>query len=141
MAIHVINDINSRLRLNVSKRKKVKTRLQATQNKCQRFCLKLNGRSSIKSKDSEKNKLINVLLRIVLAILIRYNVIIEANGVHMCSSNQKLNVPCRKTNVGQKGLSYIGVLRWKNLNKTLKTSTSLNAFKNKIKQLYFHELN
>ena len=85
--------------------------------------------------------MINVLLRIVLAILIRHNVIIEANGVHMCSSNQKLNVPCRKTNFGQKGLSYIGVLRWNNLNKTLKTSTSLNAFKNKIKQLYFHELN
>ena len=29
-------------------------RLQAAQNKCIRFCLKLNGRSSIKSKDFEK---------------------------------------------------------------------------------------
>ena len=119
----------------------MKTRLQAAQNKCQRFCLKLNGRSSIKFKDLDKNKLINFLLRIVLNILIRYNVILETNGVHMRSSNQKLNVPCRKTTVGQKGLSYIGPLRWNNLNKTLKTSTSLNAFKNKIKQLYFHELN
>ena len=32
----------------------MKTRLQAAQNKCIRFCLKLNDRCSIKSKDSEK---------------------------------------------------------------------------------------
>ena len=34
--------------------KKLKMRLQAAQNKSIRFCLKLNGRSSIKSKDFEK---------------------------------------------------------------------------------------
>ena len=36
--------------------KKLKMRLQASQNKCIRFCLKLNHRSSIKSKKiSKKN--------------------------------------------------------------------------------------
>ena len=34
--------------------KKLKMRLQAAQNKCTRFCLKLNDRSSTKSKDFEK---------------------------------------------------------------------------------------
>ena len=34
--------------------KKLKTRLQAAQNKCIRFCLKLGDRSSLKSKDFEK---------------------------------------------------------------------------------------
>ena len=34
--------------------KKLKMHLQAAQNKCIRFCLKLNNRSSIKSKDFEK---------------------------------------------------------------------------------------
>ena len=34
--------------------KKLKMRLQAAQNKCIKFCLKLNERSSIKSKDSKK---------------------------------------------------------------------------------------
>ena len=34
--------------------KKLKVRLQAAQNKCIRFCLKLNARSSIKTKDFEK---------------------------------------------------------------------------------------
>ena len=34
--------------------KKMKTPLQAAQNKCMRFCLKLNDRSSMKFKDFEK---------------------------------------------------------------------------------------
>ena len=34
--------------------KKLKMRSQVAQNKCTRFCLKLNDRSSIKSKDFEK---------------------------------------------------------------------------------------
>ena len=34
----------------------MKTRLEAVQNKCIRFCLKLSDRSSIRSKDLENNK-------------------------------------------------------------------------------------
>ena len=59
---------------------------------------------------------------------------------HTRSSNQKLNVRHRKTNVGQKALSYVGPSLWNNLNKTLKTSTSLNTFKHNIKKHYFNEL-
>ena len=54
--------------------------------------------------------------------------------------HQKLTVPHRKTNVGQKVLSCVGPLLWNSSNKTLKTSTSLNAFKHNIKQHYFNEL-
>ena len=57
---------------------------------------------------------------------------LETNGVHSRSSYRKLNVPHLKTNVGQKAISYAGPSPWKNLNKTLRTSTSLNAFKNNI---------
>ena len=65
---------------------------------------------------------------------------LEINGIHTRSSYQKLNVPHRKTNVEQKALSYVGPSLWNNLNKTLKISTSLNAFKHNIKQHYFNEL-
>ena len=61
-------------------------------------------------------------------------VLLEINGF------QKLNFPHRKTNARQKSLSFIGPSLWNNLNKTLKTSTSLNAFKHDIKQHYFDEL-
>ena len=60
-------------------------------------------------------------------------VLTETNVVQARSSYLKLNVPCRKTNVGQKTLYYVGPSFWNNLNKTLKTSTSLNAFKHDIK--------
>ena len=63
---------------------------------------------------------------------------LEINRVRTHSSYQKLNVPHRKANVGQKALSYVDPSLWNNLNKTLKTSTSLNAFKHNIKQHYFN---
>ena len=65
---------------------------------------------------------------------------LETNRVHTGSSYQELNVPHRKTNVGQKALSYVGPSLWNNLNKTLNTLASLNAFKHNIKQHYFNEL-
>ena len=86
----------------------------------------------------------NFLLRIALTILMRYmflEKLMEFTRVHhkKCSSYQ-LNVPHRKTIVGQKALSYVDPSLWNNLNKTLKTSASLNAFKQNIKQHYFNEL-
>ena len=91
-------------------------RLQEAQNECIRFCLKLNTRSSIKNKSvgfrfmKEYHDVLyaiytNYLLRIVLTILMRY-VPLEINGVHTRSSNQKLSVPHRKTNVGQNSLEF-----------------------------------
>ena len=65
---------------------------------------------------------------------------LEISEIHTHSSYRKLNVPHRKTNVGQKALSYVGPSLWNNLSKMLKTSTSLNAFKHNIKQHYFNEL-
>ena len=65
---------------------------------------------------------------------------LESNAVHTHLSYQKLNVPHRKTNVGQKALSYVGPSLWNNFTKTLKTLTSLNTFKCNIKQQYFNEL-
>ena len=128
-------------------------RLQAAQNKCIRFCLKLNDRSSIKSEDFEKINWLPIDERISQCSLCSiYNykncpnlfnkiyVPLETNGVHTRWSYQKLNVPHWKTNVVQKALSYVGPSLWNNLNKTLKTSTSLNTFKHNIKKHSFNEL-
>ena len=129
--------------------------LQVAQNKCIRFCLKLNDRSSIKSEDFEKINWLPIHERISQCSLCsiykffakncpnyfdEIYVPLETNGVHTRSSYQKLNVPHRKTNVGQKALSYVGPSLWNNLNKTLKTSTSLNTFKHNIKKHSFNEL-
>ena len=120
--------------------KKLKMLLQASQNKCIRFCLELNDKSSIESKDFEKinwlpihervsqcslGSIYNFFTRNCPNYFVEIYVPLEAKGVHTCSSYQKLNVPHGKTNVGQKALSYVGPSLWNNLNKTLETSTSL----------------
>ena len=65
---------------------------------------------------------------------------IETNRVKTRLSYQKLNVPYRKPNVRQKGLSYVGPSLCNNINKTLKIPASLNSFRHNIKQHYFNEL-
>ena len=118
--------------------KKLKIRLQVAQNKCIRYCLKLNDRSSMKSKDFEKKNWLPIHERVSQCSLCsiykfftkncpnyfdEIRVPLETNGVHTRSSCQKLNVPHRKTNVGQKALSSVGPSLWNNLDKTLKAST------------------
>ena len=111
-------------------------RLQAAQIKCIKFCLKLNGRSSIKSEDFEKINWLPIHERVAQCSLCsiytfftkncpnyfdKTYVPLETNWVHTRSSYQKLNVPHQKTNVGQKSLSYVGPSLWNNSNKTLKS--------------------
>ena len=115
----------------------------------------MNYRSSIKSEDFENINWLPIHERVAQCSLcsaykfftkncLNYfdniYVPLETNGVHTRLSYQKLDVPHRKTNVGQKSLSYVGPSLWNNLNKTLKTSTGLNAFEHNIKQYYFNKL-
>ena len=88
--------------------KKLKMRLQAAQNKCIRFCLKFNARSSIKSEDFEKINWPPIHKRVSQCSLCgiykffakncpnyfdEIHVPLETNGVHTRSSYQKLNAP------------------------------------------------
>ena len=88
--------------------KKMKMRVEVAQNKCIRFCLKLNDRSSIKSEDFEKINWLLIHERISQCSLCsiykffakncpnyfdEIYVPLETNGVHTRSSYQKLNVP------------------------------------------------
>ena len=83
-------------------------RLQASQNKCIRFYLKLNARSSIKTKDFEKISWLPIHERVSQCSLCSIRnfftkncpnyfdeiyVPLETNGVNTRSSCQKLNVP------------------------------------------------
>ena len=89
---------------------KLKTRLQAAQNKCVRFCLKLNDRCSIKSKDSEKINWFPFHEKVsYFSLCSVYNVFSKSypkyfdqifapkeTSVHQRSSYQKLYVPRQK---------------------------------------------
>ena len=62
---------------------------------------------------------------------------VECNGIRTRYSYQKLKLPHRKTNQGLRALSYVGPSLWNNLDKSLKTSASLNTFKHDIKNQFF----
>ena len=117
--------------------------------------MKLNDRSSIKLREFEKINWLPVHERISQCSLCSvYKFFskscpeyfdelffpLETNGIRTRYSYQKLNIPKRTTNIGQKALSYTGPFLWNNLDKNLKTSGSLNSFKHKIKEDYFKEL-
>ena len=62
----------------------------------------------------------------------------ERNGIPTRYFYQKLE-PHRKTNHGLRAFSYIGSSLSNNLDKSLKISPSLNAFKHNIKDYYFRK--
>ena len=55
------------------------------------------------------------------------------------NSFAKLKYPFRKTNTGQKTLSYIGPSLWNNLPETIKKTNNLNTFKHNVKSLYLNQ--
>ena len=65
----------------------------------------------------------------------------ESNEIPTRCPYQKLNLPHRKINQGLRALSYIGPSLWNKLDKSLKTSVSLNAFKHNLKDYYFKKGN
>ena len=65
----------------------------------------------------------------------------ESNRIPTRCFYQKLKLPHRKTNQGLRALSYIGHSLWNKLDKSLKTSVSLNAFKHNLEDYYFKKAN
>ena len=53
---------------------------------------------------------------------------------------QKLDLPFRKSCIGQKTLSYIGPKTWNNLPAQIKQSKNVNTFKHDIKKSFFNDL-
>ena len=136
--------------------KNLKTRLQAAQNKCIRFCLKIGDRTSIKLKEFEKINWLPIHERVnqcILSSIYKFHAKdapdymeeifshAECNGIPTRHSYQKLKLPFRKTNQGLRALSFIGPSLWNNLEKSLKTSVSLNTFKHNVKEYYFQNGN
>ena len=56
------------------------------------------------------------------------------------NSVMKLNLPFRKKNAGQKGISFLGPRIWNELPSQIKLCNCVNTFKHKIKQTYFDKI-
>ena len=135
--------------------KKFRDKLQVTQNKCIRFCLNLENMSHIGLTEFEKINWLSVENRFIQNICATsYNYfkrnspdfmteIFETahqSNIGTRSSFHRLIQPQRKTNIGQKTLSYLGPQQWNKLPNYLKKETSLNTFKHKLKDHFFDVL-
>ena len=137
--------------------KKLRLRLQATQNKCIRFCLQLDKMSRICVNEFLELNWLNVhdryLQFIVSDIFKFYNnqcpdyfnevfCPIDDNGVGTATRccNKKFKLPFRKSKLGMQSLSYVGPSTWNKLPNNLKTTTSLNSFKRDIKKYFLKKL-
>ena len=130
---------------------KLQKKLQTSQNKCIRFCLKLGNRAHIGANEFEKINWLPVMERFnqsVCSIVFKYihnlspTYMLElfspsGQSNHTRNSTFKLEQPYRKTKLGQKGLSYIGPSLWNSLDSDSKKKTSLNAFKHSVKDNVF----
>ena len=65
----------------------------------------------------------------------------ECDGIPTGCSYRKLKLPHHVINQSLRSLSYIETSLWNNLNKSLKTSASVNAFKHNLKDFYFRKGN
>ena len=135
--------------------KKLKNRIQTSQNKCIRFCLQLDKMTHIPHQEFETLNWLPMTERFNQCInSVGFNYVndqcpnypnevfqtaLEKN-IQTRESFLKLKCPFRKTNAGQIALSYIGpTIRSKTLD-MLKWTKNLNTFKHNLKEHYLKEL-
>ena len=136
--------------------KKLKHRIQTTQNKCIRFCLQLDKLKHISHEEFERLNWLPVTYRFkqcVNTIVFKYfneqcpnylnevfDVAIE-NNFQLRSSFQKLKMSISYiSNTVQLALSYIGSTFWNKTPDTLKHTKNLNTFKHNLRKYFLNEL-
>ena len=138
---------------NLSKRLKI--RLQASQNKCIRFCLQLDKTSKIRLKEFLQLNWENVhdrYLQFIVSDIFKFQndqfsdhfneffSPVGENGVITRSSNKKLKLRFRKTKLEIQSLSSVRPNTWNSLPNNLKSATSVNSFKHYIKEYLLKKL-
>ena len=133
--------------------KKLKNRIQTSQNKCIRFCLQLDKMTHISHKEFEILNWLPVNERFdqcIYSIVFKYvnnqcsnylNEVFQTaseNNIHSRGSFLKLKCPFRKA--GQMALSYIGPTIWSKTPDMLKGTNNLNTFKHSLKEHYLKEI-
>ena len=127
--------------------KAFKKRFQTTQNKCIRYCLDLPSRSHISATHFRKINWLPVDLRVELCT--------AATGYKYCNqlapsyfndiftpslnryntrSQMALDMPLRKTALGQKNISFLGPKIWSKISNDLKVVKATNCFTHGLKR-------
>ena len=123
---------------------RLKSKLQMLQNKCIRFCLNLHSKANIGLTEFEKINWLSIndrFERCVGSVTFKYfiylsplymNDVFTLTGQNTSATRTslfKLSQPLRKTNHGQKCLSYVAPRIWNKLTDFLKTTDNVNTYK------------
>ena len=118
-------------------KKNLRLKLQKAQNRYIRFCLNLPRRSHI---DPSHFRKINWLP--VIGIVPGY--IHEMFKPSLCRystrSRMALDIPLRKTNTGQKSLSFLGLKIWSKIDLSIKNVRTSSSFVHAIKKNILHHM-
>ena len=129
-------------------------RIPIAQNKCIRYCLNLDNKAHIGMNEFLKINWLPTKKRVEQCICINVfnffnqmspqytaEIFHPSSSVHNTRrATQKLDLPFRKSCIGQKTLSYIGPKTWNNLPAQIKLSKNVNTFKQDIKKSFFDDL-
>ena len=122
--------------------------LQASQNKCTRFCLQLDKRLKICVEEFLQLNWLNFhhrYLQFIVSHVFKFQndqysdyfdeffCPVGENSVIMHSSNKKLKLPFQKTKLGIQSLSYVGPNTWNSNSSNLKSATSVNSLSNLLR--------
>ena len=123
--------------------KRLTKRIQTSQNKCIRYCLKLGNRAHIGANEFRNINWLPTKERFEQCVCANIFKFYNKNspayisemyhpieqGPNTRSSKFKLQQPYRSSNLGQNGLSYLGPKLWNRLPSHIKSAGSLNIFK------------
>ena len=129
-------------------------RIQIAQNKCIRYCLNLDNKADVGTNEFLRINWLPTKKRVEQCICVNVfkffnqmspqytaEIFHPSSSVHNTRrATQKLDLPFRKSCIGQKTLSYIGPKTWNNLPAQIKLSKSVNTFKHNIKKSFFDDL-
>ena len=127
---------------------KTKKKIQIMQNKCIRFCLRLDKMHHISDEDFRwiswlpTNKRVDQCINTITFKFVNdtcsyyLKEIFEfAPHCRIDTRNKfaKLKISFRKTNMGQKAISFVGPSLWNSLPELIKKTDNLNTFKHNVK--------
>ena len=131
--------------------KKIRKKMQATRNKYIRFSLKLNSQHRIEVKEFKEINWLLIKERVeqrVATIVFKYwkrtspfyvnELFVPSRNIYKTRLNMALEMPLRKSNLGQKSMSFMAPSIWKKLSNDLKilnTATSFTHRKLVLKKL------
>ena len=120
---------------------KTRNRLQVTQNKCIRFCLKLNSRQHVGAKEFKKINWLPTKERVEQRIATKIfnhwkgtsplyvnELFVPSRNTYNTRSHMTLEIPLKKSNLGRNSISFIGPSVWNKLSNNLKVLDTTTSF-------------